>query len=73
MTADPGVSPTPPRTRHVAVNLSGHRRAESAYPGVLIDWRRARSGWEAQVAYVTPDGTLHVTWCLAEQLRPIEE
>lgn len=72
---EPAVAP--PQTgkvRHVWLNLSRLDRAPSAYPGVIIDWRRTAHGWEAQVAYVTDttDRTsLHVLWCLAEQLTPV--
>lgn len=65
--------PTASRVRHVWVNLSYVEKVDTGYPGVIIDWRRSANGWEAQVAYVT-DGkrsTLHVTWCAAEQLRPV--
>lgn len=69
----PAVSPPAAgRVRHDWVNLSRVDRVDTGYPGVIIDWRRTASGWEAQVAYVTDVGasTLHVTWCSVGQLRP---
>lgn len=72
---DPPAVPVPPRARvrHVVVNLSNIKQAPSAYPGVIVEWRRSTTGWEAQVAYVVDVGTtatLHVTWCRGDQLTP---
>lgn len=67
------VPPREGQVRHVVVNLSREPRAPTAHPGVLVAWRRAVGGWEAQVAYVTvtsEEATLHVTWVLASQIAP---
>ena len=64
--------PNEPKTRHVWVHLA--RPVDlSPSPGVIIQWRRERDGWCAQVAYV-PDGagsTLIVAWIDAACLRPL--
>ena len=65
--------PTPARVRHVLVNLSNLKHAPTAYPGLVVEWRRTSAGWEALVAHVTegPAPHLHVSWCRADQLRPV--
>lgn len=56
--------------RHVWV-----RFGSQACPGVLLNWRRGRSGWEAYVMYATGGGTSSVTvtqqWLPAAHVRPI--
>lgn len=71
----PAVSPPATgKVRHVWVNLSRVDKVDTGYPGVIVDWRRTANGWEAEVAYVT-DSTdrtsLHVLWCSADQLTPV--
>lgn len=63
--------PNEPKNRHVWVHLA--RPVDLApSPGVILQWRRERDGWAAQVAYV-PSGTgamLVVAWIDADRLRP---
>lgn len=43
-------------------------------PGVVLAWRRHPRGWQAQVTYVTHDGTAPVSvtiWLPADQLRSV--
>ncbi|MDI6911497.1 hypothetical protein [Nocardioides sp.] len=59
--------------RHVWV-----RFGSLASPGVLLDWRRTRSGrWEALVVYATGGGTVDVTvtsqWLPADHVRPADD
>lgn len=72
---DPAVPPpTAGKIRHVWLNLSNVKRAPSRYAGIIVDWRRTATGWEAQVAYVTNGSDradLHVIWCEAERLTPV--
>ena len=52
MGANPGrrdAWPRPRRTRHVWVRASG---TQPPRPGVVLGWRRARTGWQAWVVFV---------------------
>jgi hypothetical protein len=58
--------------RHVWVKFGS-----LASPGVLLDWRRGRNGWEAYVMYATGGGTSSVTvtaqWVPAAHVMPLEQ
>lgn len=59
------------RPQHVWVNLSTLRHRTGEYPGLLVEWRRTASSWEARCFWATPEGGVHENWVPAEQLRPV--
>lgn len=68
--------PKTPPVFHVWVSLSNlSGKPDILYPGLVLGWRRARTGWEAHVAWVTPDAsaeTVHMGWLEAHRLHPVE-
>jgi hypothetical protein len=60
-----------PRQRHCWVHTP--EAPSEARPGLVVEWRRAASGWQARVVYALDDGdraTTVETWVPAERLRP---
>jgi hypothetical protein len=42
-------------------------------PGLVVEWRRSATGWEARVVYALDDAdqsTIVEAWVPAQQLRP---
>lgn len=62
------MTPPNPRRRHVWVDCSGGYQC----PGLVMAWRRAPAGWEAQVAVVR-HGAVLVQWVTATTLHPVTD
>jgi hypothetical protein len=60
-----------PRQRHCWVHTL--EAPSEPRPGLVIEWRRAATGWQARVVYALDDAnhaTMVETWVPAERLRP---
>jgi hypothetical protein len=60
-----------PRQRHCWVHTP--EAPSEPRPGLVIEWRRAATGWQGRVVYTLDDAdqaTTVETWIPAERLRP---
>jgi hypothetical protein len=59
---------SPRRCRHVWVDTD----TGGQHPGLVLEWRKTRDGWEAQVAVVRTNSVL-TTWIPATALHPVAD
>jgi hypothetical protein len=60
-----------PRQRHCWVHTPD--APSEPLPGLVVEWRRSATGWEARVVYALDDAdqsTIVEAWVPAQQLRP---
>ena len=76
--ANPGRRDRWPPYRSVRFVLVRRHRHLAPARGLVIGWRRGRSGWDAKVVYVTDDPGavqatlgLHVDWIPSARLVPV--
>jgi hypothetical protein len=61
-----------PRQRHCWVHTP--EAPSEPRPGLVIEWRRTATGWQARVVYALDDADHAATvetWVAAERLRPV--